>query len=64
MTITNSSTRNVALAVACAFDGRPKYVIAVEAGMTPNLLSAYISGKKSLPDHHRERLSSVLKADL
>ncbi len=53
-------TRNVPLAIACAADGRHNYVIAAEAGMTPNLLSAFISGRRQPTREQAARLAAVL----
>ena len=53
--------RNVALAVAVAADGRHKYEIAAEAGFTPNLLSAFISGRRPPTRQQVARLARVLE---
>lgn len=52
--------RNIPLATACAADGRPKYLIAALAQMTPNLLSAFISGRRQPTTEQAERLAGVL----
>ena len=56
--------RNRALAAACAADGRPKYLIAALAAMTPNLLSAFISGREQPTADQLRRLSDVLTVDV
>lgn len=53
-------TRLVTLAIACAADGRTKYVIAAEAGCAPNLLSAFISGRRAPTSEQVVRLARVL----
>lgn len=54
------ATRNLALAIACVVDGRPRYRIASEAKVVPQNLSAYITGRLDPPIEHRERLAKVL----
>jgi transcriptional regulator with XRE-family HTH domain len=55
--------RNTALAVAVARDGRHKYRIAVEAGVSPSALGSYLTGRCSPKDTTRRRLAEVLGVD-
>jgi transcriptional regulator with XRE-family HTH domain len=55
------------LAVAIALSGKPKYLIAAEAGMPPNVLSGINSGRVPLTPDRLARLAAALgcaEADL
>ena len=51
------------LAAAIAIDGRPKYLIAAEAGCTPNIISGVLSGRVDPTPAVRERMASALGRD-
>lgn len=48
------------LDVACTRDTRPKYQIAAASGMTPNVLSAIISGRQPATSEQIMRLARTL----
>jgi hypothetical protein len=55
-----SPPRYGTLATAIALDGRPKYVIAGAAGISPNTLAAIISGRQEPNERCRARLAAEL----
>ena len=51
------------LAAAIAIDGRPKYVIAADAGCTPNVISEILSGRADPTPETRAKFARALRKD-
>ena len=51
---------NRPLAIALALDPRNRYVIAAEAGVPPQHLAGYVSGRLSPSDAQKVRIAEVL----
>lgn len=60
LTRAEPDTRNVALAVAIARDGRPKYLIAAEARIPANVLGGILSGRVQPTAAVKQRLANAL----
>lgn len=52
------------LAAAVAIDGRRHYIIAAEAGMSPNTLGGILSGRVIPNTDAMNRLAAVLRVDV
>jgi hypothetical protein len=54
---------NLALKCALIRDGRPCWRVAVEAGMSPTVLSRIVSGRREASRVEREALAEVLEVE-
>jgi len=60
MSASQSTSRNVPLALAITVDGRPKYIIAAAAQLPAGVLSGVVSGRIIPSESQRKRLAAVL----